>query len=170
VRFARTLTLGLVTLMVAIAALVTGLAWHDGYRIYIVHTGSMSPTLRPGDAVLDRPEPRAIHPGDVVTFRIRSGPDPVVTHRVASLAGVLVRTKGDANRTVDPWVLKESQIVGSTMAKLPRIGYLIFYLEQPRGLASVITIFVGLFLLWQLFFPAGEANATPTAQVRARHG
>ena len=140
-------------LIVAAAATVAGIGWHQGYRLYILHTGSMSPTLRPGDAVLDAPAAGAVHPGEVVTFRYPSGPDSVVTHRVVSYADGIVQTKGDANRTVDPWTLHLSQIVGRAAAFLPRAGYLLVYLKQPQGLASIATVALGAALLWQMFFP-----------------
>lgn len=150
----------------AVVALVTvgGLAWHQGYRIYILHTGSMSPTLRPGDAVLDGPAPASVHPGEVVTFTVHSGPDSVVTHRVASFSNGIVHTKGDANRTVDPWSLHLSQVVGSAVAFLPRVGYALVYLKQPAGVASIVTVLFSLVLLWQVFFPAELTPAGTTAE------
>ena len=39
-----------------LAVVVTGAGyWHAGYRVYIVHTGSMMPTYDPGDIVIDKP-------------------------------------------------------------------------------------------------------------------
>lgn len=141
-------------LVIVVLVTVGGLAWYQGYHLYIVHTGSMVPALRPGDAVLDAPAPASVHPGEVVTFTVHSGPDSVVTHRVASYSGGIIHTKGDANRTVDPWTLHLSQVVGTATMFLPRAGYVLVYLKQPQGLASVITVIVSLTLLWQLFFPA----------------
>ncbi len=172
VRIVRRVTFGSLVLLVVAAAALAGIGWHQGYRLYVVHTGSMVPALRPGDAVLDRPAPRAVHPGEVVTFSIHSGPDSVVTHRVVSVDGSVVKTKGDANRTVDPWTLSMAQIVGTAVVLMPRVGYVIVYLKQPLGLASLVTVAVGLTLLWQLFFPPpssrGEAPA-PASGPRRRH-
>lgn len=160
----RRILLCLCALAIAGAAGVGGLAWHAGYRIYIVHTGSMMPTLNPGDAVLDRPAPASVHSGEVITFAVHSGPDSVVTHRVASVDGATVKTKGDANRTVDPWTLHVSQVVGSQLVALPHMGYLLVYLQHPQGIGSVLTSVAALVLLWQLFFPA----TSPSAR-RGRH-
>lgn len=153
----------LATMVMALAlVLVVGgaaYAWHEGYRLYIVHTGSMEPTLMPGDAVLDRPAPAAVQPGQIITFRY-AGPDSVVTHRVASFADGVVHTKGDANATVDPWTLPMSSVVGEPARILPGAGYVLYYLKQPTGLASIFIAVVSLVLLWGLFFPPAAADPT----------
>lgn len=169
-RIVGRLATGTVALVLAGVALTAALAWHHGYRIYVVHTGSMVPALRPGDAVLDRPAPRAVHPGEIVTFSVNSGPDSVVTHRVAAVSGGVVKTKGDANRTVDPWNLQMSQVVGSADETLPAVGYLLVYLKQPQGIASAVTIVLALSLLWQVFFPSvAVVERAPRPTRRGRH-
>jgi signal peptidase len=159
----RHLSWAAAALVIAGGAATALTAWHAGYRIYVVHTGSMEPTLKPGDAVLDRPAPSSVRPGEIVTFSVHSGPDSVVTHRVASYDGTIVKTKGDANRSVDPWSLHLSQIVGSTVTRLPLAGYALVYLRHPQGAASVASVVIGLILLWQLFFPAQPSQASAVA-------
>lgn len=159
----RRIAWGLVALAVTGAIACAAMAWNAGYRIYVVHTGSMMPTLNPGDAVLDRPAPMAVHSGQVVTFTVHSGPDTVVTHRVASVSNGEIQTKGDANRTVDPWTLRISQVVGSKVLTLPYAGYLLVYLQHPQGIASVLTAVVALILLWQLFFPPAPGASGESA-------
>lgn len=161
--------LGAVVLLGVTAAAVVGIGWHQGYRVYVVHTGSMMPTLRPGDAILDAPAPASVHPGEVIAFAMHSGPDSVVTHRVASISDGIVRTKGDANRTIDPWTLQLSQVVGTSVTLLPRVGFVIVYLKQPQGLASVIVLALAFTLLWQLFFP-GQPSTSPQPASRHRSG
>jgi signal peptidase len=105
--------------------------------------------------------------GEVVTFRYPSGPDTVVTHRVASSSGDIVHTKGDANRTADPWTLHLSQVVGTQVTPLPRAGYVLVYLKQPAGLASLVTTVLGLVLLWRVFFPDEGAAASEEPRHRS---
>jgi len=149
--FARVLG-GLAVLTLA-AALGLG-AWglRAGYRVYVVHTGSMEPTLRPGDAVLDFGAPTKVEPGNLITFRA-SGPDAVVTHRVVSYADGVVQTRGDANASIDPWALPMHNVVGSVALVLPRAGYVLVYLRSAQGLGSLATALLALALLWQVFFP-----------------
>ena len=121
-RVARRLLGGLAGLSVAAIMAAMVLAWHQGYRVYILHTGSMIPTLHPGEAVVDRPVRGPVHRGEIITFRYAYGPDQVVTHRVFSDANGAIKTKGDANPTPDPWTLRHAQVVGTPVAIVPYGG------------------------------------------------
>jgi signal peptidase I len=76
------------------------------------HGPSMHPTLKPGDAlqVLAYGNNKA-RIGDVIAFR-----DPQtgrnVVHRVVSIDSRGVRTRGDNNTRIDPWILKPKDIIG----------------------------------------------------------
>lgn len=153
-RVARRLLAGLAGLA-ATAVLATLLvAWHQGYRVYIVHTGSMIPAFRPGEALIDRLARGSLHRGEIITFRYAYGPDAVVTHRVFSDVHGVIRTKGDANPTKDPWTLRRPQVVGTPIAIIPYGGYALVYLRQPTGTASLIVFATSTWLLWGLCFPA----------------
>ena len=170
---ARRLLGGMAVLAIAAVMAALALAWHQGYRIYVVHTGSMIPTFRPGGAVIDRPFHGPVHRGEIITFRYASGPDQVVTHRVFSETGGGIKTKGDANPTPDPWTLRPSQVVGTPVAIVPEGGYVVVYLSQRTGAASVVMFAVMTVLLWGLCFPA-EADgpsreSSPRRPLRARH-
>ncbi|MHB1433064.1 MAG: signal peptidase I [Streptosporangiaceae bacterium] len=175
----RRLLSGLTALaaVAVLAALI--LAWHQGYRVYIVHTGSMIPAFRPGEALVDGPVIGPLHRGEIITFRYASGPDQVVSHRVFSDVGGVIRTKGDANPTKDPWTLRRSQVVGTPIAIVPDGGYALYYLSQPAGAASLALFGVTTWLLWGLCFapdepavadeaePVGEPEVTGAGSLRA---
>ena len=166
-RIARRITLGLMTITLLAMAVVTLTAWHQGYRLYVVHTGSMTPALKPGDvvfdkpargdAIIDRPSTAAVKPGEIVTF-VSDPHGTLVTHRVVAVKNGVITTKGDANLTNDPWTLNASQVVGQRITTLPRMGYVLMYLKQPLGIASILLSVIGLMLLWRLFFPVTQAN------------
>lgn len=148
----RHVAFGLATLL-ALAVIGTASALYaQGYRAYVVHTGSMSPTYRPGSLVIDRPASGHYHRGEVITFRHEQGSDDLVTHRIVGVTPAGIHTKGDANRTPDVWTIPTDQVQGSVLAGLPFMGYLMVYLQQPRGDASVATVSFALVLLWGLFF------------------
>ncbi len=161
----------LLAALVVVAGLGTmAAAWRGGYRGYIIHTGSMSKTLVPGDLVIDAPVPgHTVGPGDVITFRHSKGPD-LVTHRVTTMSANGIHTKGDANRTADVWTIRPGMVVGVMRWHLPWMGYAVVYLKQPTGAASLVTIGLGLYLLWGLFFPqeanSAEGQATENAASR----
>ncbi len=140
---------------------VAAVAWSQGYRVYIIHTGSMLPDLRPGSVVVDRPLSGAVRVGEIISYRFRAGPDGVLTHRVYSdRAGVIV-TKGDANSTPDPWTTRRGAVVGTPDAVVPRLGYLLEYLKQPAGVASVVTLVATVGLLWTLLLGPPAVAAPP---------
>jgi signal peptidase len=120
----------------------------------------MEPTFSPGDVVIDKPQTGAPAAGDVVTFK-SSGPDAVITHRVQDVNGTEVYTKGDANRTPDAAPISVAAIVGRTVRVVPHLGYLVVYLRQPAGAASVVTLLTMLMFAWGLFF-GEEATSDPT--------
>ena len=155
---------------VAVATLLLGLltagalAWHAGYRVYAVQTGSMEPTVQPGDLVVDRSvEDGGYGPGDVITFHHSTGPD-VVTHRISDISPQGIHTKGDGNRSKDSWDIRPGQVVGVGVSQLADMGYVLVFLKQPTAVAGVMTSGLSLVLLWGIFFPAGPTPAPVTTR------
>jgi signal peptidase len=142
----------LLSLLLAVA-LATVVVRHEGYQLYIVHTGSMMPTLNPGDVVVDQPA-SSVHPGEIVTFRHSTVTNDLVTHRVAAVRHGVIRTKGDANRTADLWHIQPGMVRGAVSHRIPHLGYALVFLKQPAGVAAVLTSAWTVMLLWGLFFPS----------------
>jgi signal peptidase len=153
----------------AISAVAVGLVgWHEGYRLYAVRTGSMTPTYPVGSLLLDAPAtggtPRA---GEVITFRTSDG---LVTHRVHDLTAAGIKTKGDANRSADPWTLPVRNVEGAVVAGVPFGGYLLVFFQQPAGVPSLMVLTVSIVLAWSIFFgSAPEAQAAPARRPAGRH-
>ena len=114
------------------------------YKLYIVHTGSMSPTIPPKSAVFV--QDGVYHLGQVITFESVNG---VVTHRLIkrNADGTLV-TKGDANRTADPGTVSPSEVIGGVVMAPRMLGYWLAYLKNPAGLASLFLTIVCLWLIY----------------------
>ncbi|MCR6491870.1 signal peptidase I [Cellulomonas sp. P24] len=158
----KTVTKVLVSTLVAVVlglAVGAAVAWHDGYRIYAVRTGSMTPTYPTGALVLDAPASSgAPAVGDVITFRVGSG---LVTHRVQAVSAAGYTTKGDANPTPDAWTITRSHVVGRVVAGTPDLGYVLVFFHQPTGALTVITSLLAVSLLWGLFFPPDPTVTSP---------
>jgi signal peptidase I len=165
VRVAR--RIGLAMIILTLAAMISAgvWLWHCGYRAYVVHTGSMSPNYKPGSLVIDGPAKGNYRPGQVITFRHSAQSTDVVTHRITDITSTgIVHTKGDANASADVWDIRPDQVTGSVLAGIPFAGYVVVYLQQPAGVASVVTSLIGLILLWGLCFPAQvETDERPAA-------
>lgn len=165
-RFGFGRTLAALAVLLVLGTVGAGIALYaQGYRMYVVHTGSMSPTFRPGDVVIDRPAGGDYSPGEVITFTHGQGSD-LVTHRVVGVTPAGLKTKGDANHTADVWTIPSNQVHGSVLTGVPALGYVMFYLQQPKGVASLATTLFAAVLLWGLFFPPTDAEPRRSGRSR----
>lgn len=131
-------------------------AWHEGYRAYAVRTGSMTPTYPAGALVVDAPvRDAAVDPQQVVTFRTVDG---LVTHRISGVRADGYETKGDANRAADPWTVPQHNVIGEVVWGSAHLGYLLVYLQQPAGIASLALLAVSVWLAWSIFFPSSSPS------------
>ena len=90
----------------------------------------------------------AYHIGQVISFRTQNG---VVTHRLIKRGsdGSLV-TKGDANRTADPWSLRTTQVIGGVLAAPRMLGYWLQYLKNPAGVGSLAMTIICFWLFYSI--------------------
>jgi signal peptidase len=153
------------------AVVVTiGVGWVKGYRVYVVHTGSMLPTMPIGSVVIDRPTAgiAGLKPGDIITFRHSDLTTDLVTHRIASLDGGLVQTKGDANTSTDTWNIRPNQVTGERIATIPEVGYLLVFLQQPSAIGATVVTPLLILLLWSVFFPNSAPIRRPAHRASRR--
>ncbi|TXN28989.1 signal peptidase I [Lacisediminihabitans profunda] len=144
------LIVGAAVVLTAFLVVVSGIL---PYRVFIVHTGSMEPTISSRSAVIVQRHVYRV--GQPISFYEQGG---VVTHRLARVNsdGTAV-TKGDANTTADPWTIKTSSIIGGVVAAPPELGYWLVYLKNPFGLMSILLCVV---VCWQLL-SLGEHEYAP---------
>ncbi len=109
-----------------------------GYRTATMLTGSMEPGIMVGDVVVTAERPVAdVAVGDVITYHIPIEDHRVETHRITEVirgedGSVAVRTKGDNNPNVDPWVATlEGESVWEVQAVIPQVGSVIRALRTP---------------------------------------
>jgi len=77
----------------------------------IITSGSMSPALEVKDLVLIQNLKIDPQQGDIIMFETKEATMPVI-HRIYSVSGNEIRTKGDAVELADDWILKKEQIQG----------------------------------------------------------
>lgn len=91
-------------------------------------TGSMQPTIRPGDVVAVVPvDTDDLRVGDVVTFQPVSGDPTLITHRLVEIDDSASErrfvTRGDANSADDPAIIG-AQVQGRVLYVIPVIGWI----------------------------------------------
>jgi signal peptidase I len=152
--------------------LVVGVGGYLGHLgVTPVLTGSMRPTYAPGDAVVTRMVPvTRIHPGMIVVF-VPPGESAPFAHRVVAVTGTpghpVVETKGDANPAPDAWrAALPGPSVRQVVAVVPKVGYLLVRLHDPRVRASLIGVLgllaTALMTSSTLRRPRPRAVATPS--------
>lgn len=139
------------------------------YHTATMLTGSMVPTINPGDVVVDTQEPaRDIAIGQIITYHIPIDDHRIESHRVIWVrhnrdGSVAFRTKGDANTAPDPWTARvNAPTVWRVRAVLPVIGSAIRTLRLPvvhLVLAVALPVVLVLMLLVTIWKPSGEPAA-----------
>ena len=127
----------LLTLALGAVVLILTLPLFTPYRIMVVLSGSMAPSLLAGDAVLIRSGANPIQEGDIVTFQ-REG--QLVTHRVVGVESGQLVTQGDANNAPDPWPVPLSAVEGVYVLRLPFLGYLVWFARKPIGWVALVIL------------------------------
>lgn len=105
-----------------------------GFRTYTVLSGSMEPEFYPGDLVITQHKDKAnIKINDIVTFIDNKG--IVITHRIIEETDEGYITKGDNNNVNDADILKEENIIGEVKFSIPKVGYVMNLLSNPKAIA-----------------------------------
>ena len=111
------------------------------YNTYVVRSESMTPAIDMGDMVVVGPPGgvfgHGVVPGTVVVYRVD---DSVVTHRVQSVEGDYVTTKGDAVTDPDSQKVHTSQILGAVLLTIPKLGYVSSFVRTRTGWLVLIFI------------------------------
>jgi len=135
-----------------------------GLQHYVIVSGSMTGAYDQGSVVFDEKVPvRTLRVGDVITYSPpASAPAAhatgLVTHRIYSIKRVggheVLRTKGDANQSPDPWTFTLDQPTqAKVVGHVPYLGYALAALEIRRlrmlligvpALLLVISVLAGM--------------------------
>ncbi len=103
-----------VFIAVAITLLIASVLYSELIFFSVVVSDSMNPTLHKGDLILMQNifvKPEA---GDIIMARVPDMQLPIM-HRVVSISGNVMRTKGDANAAIDSWSITNGQIIGKNI-------------------------------------------------------
>ncbi len=141
---------GLTALLVVVASLsvVIAVATHFspkgqydvfGHPVMSVLSGSMTPTIRTGDLIIDNPVTLAqagrLRVGEIISVRESPGSPVIVTHRIVAVvrsgSTIAYITKGDANNAPDASPRPVADVIGVFSTAIPAGGYVLNALHQP---------------------------------------
>ena len=141
-------TIGLLLLFVFIS---TKVASKKGavppVNLYTIISPSMTPNINVYDVVVAvKTDPSKLKVGDVISFYTNevNVNGLTITHRIYQIVeqdgGRYFKTKGDYNQYVDKWTVRENDIVGKVILKLPQLGRIQFFLGSRGGWLIAILI------------------------------
>lgn len=152
-------------LLLSVAYLVPSLL---GYQRYIITGGSMTGTYDKGSIVFEKVVPSTdLAVGDVITYvpPASSGVTNLVTHRIVKArpghAGATVlRTRGDANPSRDPWTFTLDRATQPVVQfHVPYAGWFFLFLADPGHRMLLIGGPAALIALGSLAEAARNARA-----------
>ena len=115
-----------------------------GYGAAVVLSGSMEPTFSKDDLIFVK-KTDSIDTGDIVVYQSNNS---LVVHRVVSMDGDMVVTKGDANNIEDS-SFDKSAIKGVVVGSIPGLGIIVTAIKTPTG---TVVVLLCAFLLIELSF------------------
>lgn len=115
-----------------------------GYGAAVVLSGSMEPIFSKDDLIFVKKTDN-INIGDIVVYQSN---DSLVVHRVVSIDGDMVVTKGDANNIEDS-SFDKSAIKGVVVGCVPKLGIVVNAIKTPSG---TVVVLLCAFMMIELSF------------------
>jgi len=132
-----------------VVAGLTFLYFSPGYDLRLVRSESMKPAINMGDLIitgpLNGPINGEIKPGTIVTYEYSK---ELITHRVQSIDGTTLVTKGDAAEDTDSWSVTLSDVRGVYLFRIPYVGYVTSFVQTKLGWFLAIIIPGALLVGW----------------------
>ena len=122
-----------------------------GLKPYNILSGSMEPEIPVNSVIyVKQCDTAQLEVGDIITFKLGSGTDLAVTHRIADIdkENALFTTKGDANKNVDQTKVKAENIIGKVVFHIPQYGKLADFINTSEGIAACIAVFAAVLIMW----------------------
>lgn len=163
----------LLAAMFFLAAAIQLVPMAMGGSSLVILTGSMKPTINPGDIIAVRTvAPQDIRVGDVVTFQPVSDDPKLVTHRVVSKSvgpkgAIGFVTRGDNNGKDDAPIVGD-QVKGLFVYRIPQLGWALNALGGPgSGSVKIAAAVLIMGAAWLVFVPRRRSKVVKTGDETA---
>ena len=121
-------------LLVAVIGFFGFIYLSPNHNVYMVRSESMNPAIKLGDIIVTGPMGGSLHgeikPDAIITYE--RGKE-LITHRVVSIDGDILVTRGDNAEEPDPWQVAISDVQGVYMFKIPFVGYALSFIQSKVG-------------------------------------
>lgn len=143
----------IVTIVMALALLITLLPHLFGMTISIVKDNDMQPTYPKGSLIFVRQvEPESIYVGEVVTYYVNQGESIQTRRVVAKEKNHVFYTKGDGNEQMEIGYVSSRNLIGQPVIHLPYLGHFVSreLLDLVQQIFWLIAGFITLTTIWHL--------------------
>lgn len=132
-----------VLILVASIVIISTFKLPGNYKLFVVQSGSMEPSLKKMGIILVKPQ-NDYQKGDIVTVMEPANPKVSLTHRISGVVNekekISYITKGDANKDADTEKRPKENVVGKVLFTIPYIGYPVSFAKTKEGLIILIVI------------------------------
>lgn len=115
-----------------------------GYRMYLIMSGSMEPTIHVRDAIITK-EIDTPQTGDIIAFE---NGGIITVHRIIQEYtegdNKLYQTKGDNNSGIDSGLVQKSQVKGKVICNMPLLGRTVLYLQSH---VEILFLLIGVIII-----------------------
>ncbi|MGN0498072.1 MAG: signal peptidase I [Acutalibacteraceae bacterium] len=132
-----------------------------GYGQAVVLSGSMEPTIEVNDFLIIKQQD-TYEINDIVTYI--DDKNTLITHRIVGLNDSSVKTKGDANNVADA-EFDIARIKGKVIAIIPKMGYVVTFLQNP--LCVICVVIIAFILLERSYSKEKKKNSTDVEAIKA---
>lgn len=129
-----------------------------GVKMFVVTTGSMEPTIKPGDLILSKKiDSKNLKEQDIISF---SEGETVVTHRIEKIESennkLYFSTKGDNNNEYDMGRVEDINVEGIYFKCIPNMGNVVLFMQSKFGM--ILIMVVPLCLISAYYIVASKIN------------
>lgn len=129
-------------LIVVVLVVISFVPIPGNYKLLIVQSGSMEPSIKTGSVVVVKPT-EDYKAGDVITFSGKEK-NKTTTHRIVDMEVVSGKinyiTKGDANNTEDTSKTSKEKVIGKVLTTVPYAGYILAAAKEPIGFVFLVIV------------------------------
>ena len=134
-------------ILILLTLLTTTLIIFKTTNIYLVSSSSMEPTIKKGSVIVNL-RTNKVTTKDIVTYKIPQSTNPI-THRIIETkiihSSTFYFTKGDNNKSQDPYPISKQEIIDKMLFSIPYIGYLLENVFSYKFLWLTFYIPIGFF-------------------------
>lgn len=113
------------------------------YKPVLILSGSMEPSFSPDDlAIVKKADKLTV--GDIVLYTDSNGKK--IMHRIKSISGDMLITRGDANNTDDE-PISSASVVGVYVGRIKYVGKIIKFIKTPIGLIAIIGVILLIYFM-----------------------